>query len=332
MPRTLAIDLGTASILVWAKGEGIVLDEPSVLAVDVDADRVLAMGAQAYDAVGRSNRSVVVNRPLRGGAVTDPSTTARLLELVLARVEARRRPRSKVVICVPTAATDVERRAVEDAARSAGAAAAYLMEEPLAAAIGAGLPVEDAVGSMVVDLGGGTCEVAVVSLGGVVVSRGIRVGGLDLDEAIREHVRIAHGVAIGDRTAEDLKLEVGSAAPLDAPAAAEVYGREVSSGRRTSVVVTDDEVRAALEPAVNRIVRAVVGALSDAPPELVHDVIEHGMHLVGGGAKLRGLDTRLARETEVRVTVVDDPRRAVVKGAGRAIESTEDLRGLFGRD
>lgn len=330
MARTLAIDLGTASTRVWAKGEGIVLDEPTVIAVDQASGAVLAFGREAFDRIGTSI-SVVADRPLRGGAITDFATTARLLRLLLKRLGATRFAKPRVLICVPTATTDVERRAVEEAVLRAGAASCHLMEEPMAAAIGAGLPVAEAVGSLVVDVGAGTSEVAVCSLGGVVVAEAVRIGGFDLDHAIAEYVRDTHRVTIGERTAEQLKLAVGSAYPQREHLAAEVRGRELGTGLATTVVVDDEEVRSALEPQVAAIVGAVLRALADCPPELTHDVLSTGMRMVGGGALLRGLDARIARETEVEVTVAPEPLTAVVTGAGQTVETVDDLRTLFAR-
>lgn len=327
--RVLAIDLGTANTLVWAKGQGVVLDEPTVIAVDQANGDVLAFGRETFERIGRTPGSIVADRPLRGGAITDFATTARLLRLVLKRLGATRFHKPRVLICVPSATTDVERRAVEEAVMRAGAASCHLMEEPMAAAIGAGLPVAEAVGSMVVDVGGGTSEVAVCSLGGVVVSKAVRIGGFDLDHAIAEYVRDTYGVSIGERTAEQVKLAVGSAYPQHEQLAAEVRGRELSTGLPKTVVVSDEEVRAALEPQLAAIVGAVLRALADCPPELTQDVLGTGMHLVGGGALLRGLDARIARETEVEVTVVPEPLTAVVTGAGQTVETVDDLRTLF---
>lgn len=329
MARAYAIDLGTANTLVWAKGRGIVLNEPTVIAVDTNSGHVLAMGRDAYAMIGRTPGHIVADRPLRGGAVTDFETTSRLLKLLLGRVGVTRFSRPRVVVCVPSAITDVERRAVQEAALQAGATECYLMEEPMAAAIGAGLPVGEAVGSMVVDIGGGTSEVAVLSLGGVVVSRAVRVGGFDLDAAIAEYIRAEYAITIGERTSEQVKLEVGSAYPLPNGRAAEVRGRELASGMPKTVIVSEEEIRAAIEPQISAIIGAVLATLYDCPPQLTQDVLENGIHLVGGGALLRGMDARLTRETDVRVHVVHQPLETVVTGAGRTIEANDDLRRLF---
>lgn len=326
---TLAIDLGTANTLVWLKGQGIVLDEPTVIAVEQATGDVLSFGRSAYDTIARTSGSIVADRPLRGGAITDFTTTARLLRLLLSRLGATRFNRPRVLMCVPSTSTAVERRAVVEAVLKAGAGSCHLMEEPMAAAIGAGLPVAEPVGSMVVDVGGGTSEVAVCSLGGVVVTKAVRVGGFDLDHAIAEYVRTEHDVSVGERAVEALKLAVGSAYPQREPLTAEIRGRELATGMPRTVVVGDEEVRSAIEPQVATIVGAVLAALADCPPELTHDVLDAGMHLVGGGALLRGLDARLARETEVDVHVAARPLEAVVSGAGQTVETSDDLRALF---
>ncbi|MBA2528911.1 MAG: rod shape-determining protein [Euzebyales bacterium] len=334
MARDLAIDLGTANTLVWSKGHGIVLDEPTVIAVDQRSGEVLAMGTEAYSMIGRTPGHVVAERPLRGGAITDFETTARLLQLLLARVtpsRLSRLTRPRVLICVPSAITEVERRAVAEAAQQAGAANAYLMEEPLAAAIGAGLPVQEPVGSMIVDVGGGSSEVAVLSLGGVVSCRAVRVGGFDVDAAIANHVRCEYAVSIGERTAEQVKIAIGSAYPQGSEAKAEIRGRELSTGMPKVVLLGAEELREAIHDCVAAIVGAVVDTLADCPPELVQDVLSTGMWLVGGGALLRGLDTRIAEETQFKVNVVDEPLETVVTGAGQTVESFDDLRHLFHR-
>ena len=329
MSRDLAIDLGTANTLVWVRGEGLVAREPTLVAVEQRSGQVHEVGRRAYDAVARSRGQLVIERPLAGGVVTDFEMTAAMLRIVFERMGVTRFTRSQVLICVPVSVTEVERRALEGAARRAGAARVFLLEEPMAAAIGADLPVQDAVGSMVVDIGGGNTEVALISLGGVVASRSVRVGGYDLDAALQRHLRERYGVAIGDRTAEDLKVALGSAYPGAPLAAVEVRGRDLGTGGARVVPLTAEEVRGALEQDVTRIVRTVVDALSDCPPELSQDVVLGGMLLVGGGAMLRGLAERIAAETQVRVAVAADPLDAVVVGAGRTLESAERLDRLF---
>jgi len=330
MARDLAIDLGTANTLVWAKGRGIVLNEPTVIAVNQRNGDVLAMGRDAYSMIGRTPGHIIADRPLRGGAITDFETTARLLKLLLQRVGASRFSKPRVLICVPSAITEVERRAVIEAAEQAGAASANLMEEPMAAAIGAGLPVHEPVGNLVIDVGGGTSEVGVISLGGVVAVKAVRVGGFDIDASISNYVRREYAVAIGERTAEELKIAIGSAYPQTDEPKAEIRGRELATGLPKVVLVGADEVRSAIDDDISAIVGAVVGTLSECPPELAQDVIDKGMFLVGGGALLRGLDARISQETQIAVNVVDQPLETVVVGAGKTVEAFSDMRRLFG--
>ena len=329
MARDLAIDLGTANTLVWIRGRGIVLNEPTVIALNQRNGDVLAMGKEAYSMIGRTPGHIIAERPLRGGAITDFDMTARLLQLLLERVGVRRMSRTRVLICVPSAITEVERRAVKEAAQQAGASQAFLMEEPMAAAIGAELPVQEPLGNMIVDVGGGTSEVAVISLGGVVAVKAVRVGGFDLDAAIQNYVRREYAVAIGERTAEQLKVAIGSAYPQANEPRAEIRGRELSTGLPKVVLVSAEAVREALDDAVSAIVGAVTDTLSVCPPELTQDVLDRGIWLVGGGALLRGLDARISHETQIAVNVVDQPLEAVVTGAGTTMESFNDLRHLF---
>jgi rod shape-determining protein MreB and related proteins len=329
MSRDLAIDLGTANTLVYAKGKGIVLNEPTVVALDTRSRQVLAMGDEAWQMIGRTPGYIVAVRPMRQGAITDFEITERMLELLLRRVGVSRINRPRVLICVPSAITAVERRAVKEAARRAGASSTYLIEQPMAAAIGAGLAIDEPVGSMVVDVGGGTSEMAVISLGGLVAMRAIRVGGFDLDADIQTYVRTTHGMAIGERTAEAVKLAIGSAHSYDDERQAEIHGREVTSGRPKTVLLGPEEVRGAFEDHVTQIVAASARCLADAPPDLAQDIIFEGIHLVGGGALLRGMSQRLADGTSVPVHLVDAPLECVVLGAGQCIESFERLRPMF---
>jgi rod shape-determining protein MreB and related proteins len=329
MARDLAIDLGTANTLVWSKGRGVVLDEPTVIAVNQRNGDVLAMGREAYSMIGRTPGHIMADRPLRGGAITDFETTARLLKLVFQRVGVSRFSKPRALICVPSAITEVERRAVEEAALQAGATAAYLMEEPMAAAIGAGLPVHEPIGNMVIDVGGGTSEVAVISLGGIVACKAVRVGGFDVDGAIQSFVRSEYAVAVGERTAEELKIAIGSAYPQAEEPKAEIRGRELATGLPKLVVVGAEEVREAIEDLVSQIVGAVIDTLSECPPELTQDILNKGMWLVGGGALLRGLDARISQETQVAVHLVDQPLETVVTGAGQTVEAFDDLKHLF---
>jgi rod shape-determining protein MreB and related proteins len=327
--RDVAIDLGTANTLVWERGRGITLREPTVIAINQRNGDVLAMGHEAYAMIGRTPGHIVAERPLRGGAITDFDTTSRLIKLLLKRAGVSRLNRPRALICVPSAITEVERRAVEEAALQAGASAVYLMEQPMAAAIGARLPVEEPIGNLVVDVGGGTSEVAVISLGGIVVCEAVRVGGFDIDAAIQLYVRREYAVAIGERTAEELKIAIGSAYPQLEEPKAEIRGRELASGLPKLITVGADEIREAIEDQVSAIVEAVLETLSASPPELTQDILETGLWLVGGGALLRGLDARLAQETEVRVNLVDQPLEAVVTGAGMTIDAFADLKHLF---
>ncbi len=329
MSRDLAIDLGTANTLVYVKGKGIVLNEPTVIAMDTRTKGVLAMGDEAWKMIGRTPGYIVAVRPMRQGAITDFEVTERMLHVLLRRVGVSRISRPKVLVCVPSAITAVERRAVVEATRSAGASSCFLIEQPLAAAIGAGISVNEPVGSMIVDVGGGTSETAVISLGGIVAMRAIRCGGFDLDAAIQSYVRTHFGVAIGERTAEAVKLAIGSAAPYAAEPDAEVRGREVSTGMPRTVALSSAEVRAAVAEQVSQILDASATCLGEAPPELAQDIIFQGIHLTGGGALLRGLTERLAETTRVPVHLVETPLECVVLGAGHCIESFDRLQPLF---
>ncbi len=332
MSRDLAIDLGTANTLVYAKGKGIVLNEPTVVALDTRTREVLSIGEEAWKMIGRTPGYIVAVRPMRQGAITDFEITERMLQVLLRRVGVGRLNRPKVLICVPSAITGVERRAVKEAVRRAGASASYLIEQPMAAAIGAGLPIHEPLGSMVVDVGGGTSEMAVICLGGVVALRAIRCGGFDMDSAVQDYVRGEFGIAIGERTAEAVKLAIGSASPYSDEQRAEIRGREVATGRPKTVVLTPSEVRRAMADHVTHIVASAVDCLGDAPPELAQDILFEGIHLVGGGSLLRGMSQRLADGTAVPVHLVDTPLETVALGAGRCLESFDRLRGLFSED
>lgn len=329
MARDLAIDLGTANTLVYARGEGIVLNEPSVIALNSQTNDVLAIGSEAWQMIGRTPSHIVAVRPLRKGAITDFDVTQRMIRLVLERVGVSRFNRPRVVICVPSAITAVERRAVTEAARRAGASEARLIEQPVAAAIGANLPINEPLGNMVVDIGGGTSESAILSLGGVVALEAIRVGSFDIDAAIQSWVRREYGIAIGERTAEDIKLTIGSAAPTPNEVRAEVRGRELMSGLPKTIILSPEEIRVAIEEPVNAMVDSVLTCIAQAPPELSQDLIVQGIHVVGGGGLLRGFDIRLAEETLVQVHTVELPLECVVYGAGRCIESFDSLQAMF---
>jgi rod shape-determining protein MreB len=327
--RDLAIDLGTANTLVYAKGQGIVLNEPTVIALNIQTQDVLAMGHEAWQMIGRTPGYIQAVRPLRKGAITDFEITQRMIRLLLKRAGVSRFNRPRVVICVPSAITEVERRAVEEAARRAGAADAQLIGQPMAAAIGAGLPIHEPLGNMVVDVGGGTSETAVISLGGIVALQAIRVGSFDIDAAIQTYVRREYGIAIGERTAEEIKVAIGSAYTMVDEVKAEVRGRDLMSGLPKTVILSPEEVREAIDEQVSAIVDSVVQCLGQAPPELAQDLIVQGIHLVGGGGMLRGLDRRLAEETAIPVHLVDAPLECVVLGAGRVIEAYDSLKVMF---
>jgi rod shape-determining protein MreB len=329
LARDLAIDLGTANTLVYAKSRGIVLNEPTVIALNVQTQDVLAMGHQAWHMIGRTPGYIQAVRPLRKGAITDFEITQRMIRLLLQRAGLSRFQRPRVLLCVPSAITEVERRAVKEAARQAGAADAQLVAQPMAAAIGAGLPIHEPLGNMVVDIGGGTTETAMISLGGIVALQALRVGSFDIDAALTAYVRREYGMAIGERTAEEIKLAIGSAHPTADEMKAEVRGRDLMSGLPKTAILSPDEVREAIDEQVRAIVDSVVNCLGQAPPELAQDLILQGIHLVGGGGMLRGLDRRLSEETDLPVHLVDAPLECVVLGAGKCLEAFESLKVLF---
>jgi rod shape-determining protein MreB len=327
--RDLAIDLGTANTLVYVRGRGVRLDQPTVIAINQRTGDILAMGDEAYAMIGRTPGHIVAVRPMRGGAISDFDTTARLIRMLLERVGGGRLARPRVLICVPSAITQVERRAVQEATVAAGARAAYLIEQPMAAAIGAGLPVHEPSGHLVVDVGGGTTEVACISLGGIVAAKAIRVAGFDMDGAIASHVRREYAVVIGERTAEQVKLAIGSAYPQPGEQKAEVTGRELATGLPKTVPVTAAEIREALEEPVGQIVQAVTATLAEIPPELAGDVLDKGIFLAGGASMLRGLHARIAHEAQVAVHQAEAPLECVVLGAGRILEDFDELAPLF---
>mgnify|MGYP004001365515 FL=1 len=329
MARDLAIDLGTANTLVYARGEGLVFAEPSVIALNKRSGEVLAMGNEAWRMIGRTPAHVVAERPLRKGAIKDFDITQRMVRVLFERVGVSRFNRPKVLICVPSAITAVERRAVTEAARRAGATDAQLIEQPLAAAIGANLPISEAMGNMVVDVGGGTSESAMLSLGGVVALEAVRIGSFDIDAAIMEYVKNEHGMAIGEHTAEEIKIQIGSAAPVAEELRAEVAGQEMMTGLPKKVILTATEIRRAIKEPVAAMIESAVPGLTQAPPELGQDLMNEGIHLVGGGGLLRGFDVRLAEETGVPVNIVGEPLECVVMGAGKCIEDFTAMRVMF---
>jgi rod shape-determining protein MreB len=323
--RDLAIDLGTANTLVYERGRGIALSEPSVVAIDRDTGDVHAVGDEAKRMIGRTPATISAIRPLRHGVIADFEVTERMLHYFINRVHSSRFGRSRVVMCVPSSVTEVEKRAVEEACVVAGARQVQLIEEPIAAAIGADLPIAEPSGSMIVDIGGGTSEVAVLSLGGIVVSESLRIGGYDFDDAITAYMRRKHGMAIGQRTAEDMKLELGSAVALDPELSGEVRGRDLVSGLPRNVVVTGEELREAYAEQLQAIVDTVHATLERTPPELAADVAERGIVLAGGGALLKGMDVLLADETQLPVQLADSPLTCVAIGAGRSLEEYDAL-------
>ncbi len=329
MGRDLAIDLGTANTLVYRQGEGIVFQEPTVVAMNATTGKVVAMGEEAWQMIGGRSGSIVAVRPLRYGVMTEFDITQRMLEAVLRRVGVTRFPKPRVLACIASQSSEVERRAVDEAVRSAGGRGVVLVEEPLAAAIGAGLPIHEPIGNLVVDIGGGTTEMAVVSMGGVVAGRSIRVGGFDMDGAIQEHMRSRYGAAIGEKAAEEIKIAIGSAFPSPQGKDVLVTGREIASGAPVEVRVTEDEIRLAIAEPVREIVEAARRTLAEAPPELTHDVLETGMFLTGGGGLLRGLDLLLSQECEVPVHLTERPLETVVLGAGAMLERLDDYRSSF---
>jgi rod shape-determining protein MreB len=306
-----------------------VLNEPSVIALNTQSGEVLATGREAWQMIGRTPGYIVAVRPLRGGAITDYDITEKMIRLLLARVGVTRFNRPRVLICVPSAITEVERRAVTEAAKRAGAAEAQLIEQPMAAAIGAGLPIDEPIGNMVIDIGGGTTETAVISLGGIVAIEAIRVGSFDIDAAVQNYVRREYGIAVGERTAEEIKMAIGSADPTPEEVHAEVRGRDLMTGLPKTIVLSPGEVRNAIDEVVSAIVDSVIRCLSKAPPELSQDFLTSGLTLVGGGALLHGFSSRIERETSVPVRLVDTPLEAVVLGAGHCIEHYEALKVMF---
>jgi len=329
MARDLAIDLGTANTLVYAKQRGILFAEPTVLALNKETGAVLAMGEEAWRMIGRTPGYIVAVRPLRSGAISDFDITEKLIRLILQRAGVSWWARPKVLVCVPSALTDVERRAVEEATLSAGARSCHLIEEPIAAAIGAGLPIHEPMGSLVVDVGGGTSEVALISMGGIVTNTAVRVGGFDLDSAIQNFVRREYTIAIGERTAERIKISIGSAFPMAHEKQAELRGRDLASGMPKNVIITSEEVREGINEHVRSVVAAVIECLGSSPPDLVQDVLSNGITLTGGGGMLSGFDMLLSQEAEVPVHMTDQPLESVVLGAGKCLEAFESLKSIF---
>lgn len=322
----MAIDLGTANTLVYVKGQGIVLSEPSVVAINKNTNEVRAVGNEAKNMIGRTPGNIVAIRPMKDGVIADFEVAQKMLSYFINKVHNNRRlawPR--VAIGVPSGITAVERRAVTESAMQAGAKKVFIIDEPMAAAIGAGLQVQEPQGCMIVDIGGGTTEVAVISLGGIVYAKSVRVAGDDMDQAIIQHLKRTYNLMIGERTAEEIKIAIGSAYPMKDEVEMQVKGRDNVMGLPKIITITSEEVREALREPVNAIVDAVRGTLDRTPPELSADIVDRGLVLAGGGALLRGLDRLLAKETGLHVTVSEDPLTAVVLGAGRFLEELKDF-------
>jgi len=325
--RDMAVDLGTANTLVYVRGRGIVLNEPSVVAVNVKDGRPLAVGLEAKRMIGRTPGHIQAVRPLRDGVINNFEITEKMLRYFITRVHQRRWAKPRMVICVPSGVTGVEKRAVQEAAEYAGARKTpFIIEEPMAAAIGAGLPVHEPTGNMVVDIGGGTTEVAVISLGGIVTSQSVRIGGDELDDAIIQYIKKEYSLALGERTAEEIKIALGSAYPLEEEMRAEIRGRDLVTGLPKTIVTSTEEVRRAIDEPVTAIVDSVKVTLDKTPPELAADIMEAGIVLTGGGAMLHGLDVRLRAETGMPIVIANNPLFSVALGAGQCLEEFNVLR------
>ena len=328
--RDIAVDLGTANTLVYVRGDGIVLDHPSVVAIDIRDGTVLSVGADAKRMIGRTPGHIQAIRPLEDGVIADFDVCEKMLRYFIQQVHSRRWAKPRMVICVPSGVTGVERRAVQEAAEHAGARSpAYIIEEPMAAAIGAGLPIAEPTGSMVVDIGGGTTEVAMISLGGIVANQSIRIAGNELDEAIIQHLKQEHGVAVGVRTAENIKMKLGSAYPLEKELIAEVNASDLATGLPRTVNFATTEIREAMAFPLMAIIDAIKVTLDSTPPELAADVMERGIMLTGGGALLVGLVERLTEEIGMKVLMAPDPLNSVVLGAGKALEEIDRFGTIF---
>ncbi len=328
--RDMAVDLGTANTVVYVRGKGIVLNEPSVVAVNVRDGRPVAVGTEAKRMIGRTPSNIEAIRPLKDGVIADFEICEKMLRFFIQKAHNRRWSKPRMVICVPSGITGVEQRAVQEAAEYAGARRpAYIIEEPMAAAIGAGLPIQEPTGNMIVDIGGGTSEVAVISLGGIVTSQSIRVAGDELDQAIVHYVKKEYGLAIGDRTAEEVKIALGSAWPLLEEVPAEIRGRDLMTGLPKTIVTTTEEVRLAIEEPVSAIVDAVKVTLDKTPPELAADIMDKGICLAGGGALLNGLDARLHHETGMPIVISPNPLHAVAVGSGQSLEEFDALKSVL---
>ncbi len=323
----IGIDLGTATTLVYVKGEGVVLCEPSVVAIERGTSRVRAVGEEAKRMLGRTPGNIIAIRPMRDGVITDFEITEAMLRYFIEKVRHRRfQIRPRIVIAIPSGITEVERRAVRESAERAGARQVFLIEEPMAAAIGVGLPIGEPVGNMIIDIGGGTTEIAVVSLKGTVFSKSIRIGGDEMDDAIVEYLKKTYNLMIGERTSEEIKIKIGSAYPLDEEMSMEVKGRDLVAGLPKAVTITSEEIREALQEPLRAISEITKISLERTPPELAADLIEHGIVMAGGGSLLRGLDKLISEQTGLPVHVADDPVTAVVNGAGKYLDEINYLK------
>lgn len=323
----LAIDLGTANTLIYVRGKGIVLSEPSVVAVKKGTTQVLKVGREAKEMVGRTPASIVAVRPLQDGVIADFDITERMIRQFIVRIHNRKTlVRPRIVVGVPSGITQVEKRAIRDSAEQAGAREVYLMEEPMAAAIGAGLPVQEPSGNMIVDIGGGTTEVAVISLSGIVYSQSIRIAGDEMDEGIIQYLKRKYNLLVGERTSEQIKIQAGSAYPFSETRKMEVKGRDLMDGIPKTISVTDSDIREALHDPIYAIVDAVKTALERTPPELAADIAEKGIVMTGGGSLLHGLDTLIGLETHLKVTLAEDPLSCVVLGAGKVLDELDLLK------
>ncbi len=323
----LAVDLGTANTLIYVKGRGVVSSEPSVVAINSNTKEILAIGQEAKNMLGRTPANISAVRPMKDGVIADYDTTEKMIRYFILKVHNRRSlVRPRMVICIPSGVTQVEKRAVKDSAIQAGAREVYLIEEPMAAAIGAGLPIQEPSGNMVVDIGGGTTEVAVISLSGIVYANSVRVGGDEMDDNIVNYIKRQYNLLIGTATAEDLKIKLGSAFPLENEIKTEIKGRDIVTGIPKTIEISDSEIREALKEAIAKIVDAVRIALEQTPPELSADIVDRGIVLTGGGALLKNLDKRLSHETGLPIIVSDDPLKAVALGSGKVLDDLELLK------
>ncbi len=323
----LAVDLGTANTLIYVKGRGVVSSEPSVVAINSNTREILAIGQEAKNMLGRTPANISAVRPMKDGVIADYDTTEKMIRYFILKVHNRKSlVRPRMVICIPSGVTQVEKRAVKDSAIQAGAREVYLIEEPMAAAIGAGLPIQEPSGNMVVDIGGGTTEVAVISLSGIVYANSVRVGGDEMDDNIVNYIKRQYNLLIGTATAEDLKIKLGSAFPLENEIKTEIKGRDLVTGIPKTIDISDSEIREALKESIGKIVDAVRIALEQTPPELSADIVDRGIVLTGGGALLKNLDKRLSHETGLPIIVSDDPLKAVALGSGKVLDDLELLK------